>query len=90
MLSSTSNRDGFPHHTIALPPFSDQVVIVPGYGLAVAGAQYAIADTVKTLTKHGVKVCVQTDRPTDLLFDSPTHGGSSCFVIRAPISAVPE
>lgn len=33
-----------------------QVVIVPGYGLAVAGAQYAIADAVKILTKHGVKV----------------------------------
>lgn len=35
---------------------SRQVVIVPGYGLAVAGAQYAIADTVKLLTRHGVKV----------------------------------
>lgn len=34
-----------------------QVVIVPGYGLAVAGAQYAIAETVKTLTKHGIKAC---------------------------------
>lgn len=33
-----------------------QVVIVPGYGLAVAGAQYAIAETVKVLTKHGIKV----------------------------------
>ncbi|CAM9474252.1 unnamed protein product [Pylaiella littoralis] len=35
---------------------ANKVVIVPGYGLAVAGAQYAIADTVKTLAKHGVKV----------------------------------
>lgn len=33
-----------------------KVVIVPGYGLAVAGAQYAIADAVKILTSHGVKV----------------------------------
>lgn len=35
-------------------------MIVPGYGLAVAGAQYAIADIVKTLSKHGIKV---TDSP---------------------------
>ncbi|CAM9941677.1 unnamed protein product, partial [Hapterophycus canaliculatus] len=35
---------------------ANSVVIVPGYGLAVAGAQYAIAETVKTLAKHGVKV----------------------------------
>lgn len=33
-----------------------KVVIVPGYGLAVAGAQYAIADLVKTLVKEGVDV----------------------------------
>jgi NAD/NADP transhydrogenase beta subunit len=32
-----------------------QVTIVPGYGLAVAKAQYAIADLVSTLHKHGVK-----------------------------------
>ncbi|CAM9203235.1 unnamed protein product [Ectocarpus sp. 6 AP-2014] len=36
---------------------ANSVVIVPGYGLAVAGAQYAIAETVKTLTKHGIKAC---------------------------------
>eukprot|EP00904_Undaria_pinnatifida_P001419 jgi/Undpi1/11278/HiC_scaffold_30.g13576.m1 len=35
---------------------ANSVVIVPGYGLAVAGAQYAIAEAVKTLSKHGVKV----------------------------------
>ena len=29
---------------------------VPGYGLAVAGAQYAIADLVKTLVSKGVRV----------------------------------
>lgn len=33
-----------------------QVVIVPGYGLAVANAQYAVADLVKTLTSKGVEV----------------------------------
>mmetsp|Transcript_14687 Transcript_14687/g.19338 ORF Transcript_14687/g.19338 Transcript_14687/m.19338 type:complete len:1075 (+) Transcript_14687:107-3331(+) len=33
-----------------------KVCIVPGYGLAVAKAQYAIADLVKILTKHGIKV----------------------------------
>jgi NAD(P) transhydrogenase len=32
------------------------VIIVPGYGLAVANAQYAIADLVKTLTSKGVTV----------------------------------
>ena len=32
------------------------VLIVPGYGLAVAGAQYAISDLVKTLVAKGVKV----------------------------------
>lgn len=32
------------------------VVIVPGYGLAVANAQYAIADLVKTLRSKGIDV----------------------------------
>ena len=32
------------------------VIIVPGYGVAVAKAQYAIADIVKKLTDNGVKV----------------------------------
>jgi NAD/NADP transhydrogenase beta subunit len=32
------------------------VLIVPGYGLAVAGAQYAIADLVKSLRAKGVGV----------------------------------
>ena len=32
------------------------VIIVPGYGLAVASAQYAIADLVKTLTSRDIKV----------------------------------
>lgn len=32
------------------------VLIVPGYGMAVAGAQYAISDLVKDLTAAGVKV----------------------------------
>ncbi len=35
---------------------SRKVVIVPGYGLAVAKAQYAIAEIASTLTKAGVKV----------------------------------
>jgi len=33
-----------------------EVMIVPGYGLAVAKSQYAIAEMVDTLTKHGVNV----------------------------------
>ena len=32
------------------------VVIVPGYGLAVAGAQYAIADIVSKLQANGCEV----------------------------------
>lgn len=32
------------------------VLIVPGYGLAVANAQYAIADLVKTLRSKGIDV----------------------------------
>mmetsp|Transcript_1069 Transcript_1069/g.2792 ORF Transcript_1069/g.2792 Transcript_1069/m.2792 type:complete len:655 (+) Transcript_1069:183-2147(+) len=35
---------------------SKSVVIVPGYGLAVAKAQYAIAEIADMLTKQGVKV----------------------------------
>eukprot|EP00612_Vaucheria_litorea_P002446 CAMPEP_0171456254 /NCGR_PEP_ID=MMETSP0945-20130129/2812_1 /TAXON_ID=109269 /ORGANISM="Vaucheria litorea, Strain CCMP2940" /LENGTH=981 /DNA_ID=CAMNT_0011981637 /DNA_START=433 /DNA_END=3378 /DNA_ORIENTATION=+ len=35
---------------------SRSVVIVPGYGMAVAGAQYACAEIVKTLTEHGIDV----------------------------------
>jgi proton-translocating NAD(P)+ transhydrogenase len=33
-----------------------KVMIVPGYGLAVAKGQYAVADLVKHLQKHGVEV----------------------------------
>jgi NAD(P) transhydrogenase len=32
------------------------IIIVPGYGLAVAKAQYAVADMVKQLTSKGIKV----------------------------------
>ena len=32
------------------------MIIVPGYGLAVAKAQYAIADMVENLTDRGIKV----------------------------------
>lgn len=32
------------------------VVIVPGYGLAVAKAQYAVAEIIKQLTSKGIKV----------------------------------
>jgi hypothetical protein len=35
---------------------SGSVIIVPGYGLAVAKAQYAIADMVKNLMDRGIKV----------------------------------
>ncbi len=35
---------------------SKNVVIVPGYGMAVAHAQYAIAEMTKTLKENGVNV----------------------------------
>lgn len=35
---------------------SKNVVIVPGYGMAVAQAQYAIAEMTKTLRENGVRV----------------------------------
>lgn len=35
---------------------SKNVVIVPGYGMAVAQAQYAIAELIKKLTDSGIKV----------------------------------
>jgi len=35
---------------------SKNVIIVPGYGMCVAKAQYAIAEMTKMLTDHGVKV----------------------------------
>ncbi|EFA83464.1 NADP+ transhydrogenase [Heterostelium album PN500] len=35
---------------------SKDIVIVPGYGLAVAKAQYAVAEFVKALTDHGINV----------------------------------
>lgn len=35
---------------------SKNVVIVPGYGMAVAQAQYAIAELTKLLSSNGTKV----------------------------------
>merc|ERR1712159_942768 len=35
---------------------AEKMIIVPGYGLAVAGAQYTVADMVKTLREKGVDV----------------------------------
>ncbi len=35
---------------------SKSVIIVPGYGMAVAQAQYAIAEMVRTLREHDVEV----------------------------------
>lgn len=33
-----------------------EIIIVPGYGLATARAQYPVAELVKTLTERGTKV----------------------------------
>lgn len=40
----------------APPPAAKKVLIVPGYGLAVANAQYAVADLVNGLRKKGIEV----------------------------------
>merc|ERR1719378_279587 len=41
--------------TVDMLTNAQSVIIVPGYGLAVAKAQYAIADMVKMLTDKGIK-----------------------------------
>jgi len=43
-------------HTVEEIVNSKSIIIVPGYGLAVAKAQYAIAEMVKTLTDNGITV----------------------------------
>ena len=45
-----------PTPTLSPPHAAKSVLIVPGYGLAVANAQYAIADLVKMLRAKGVEV----------------------------------
>jgi len=42
--------------TVGMLREAKEVIIVPGYGLAVAGGQYAIADITKTLRADGVNV----------------------------------
>eukprot|EP00854_Cymbomonas_tetramitiformis_P000929 gene929-1444_t len=42
--------------TVAMLTSAKDIIIVPGYGLAVAKAQYAIADIVKKLTDNGARV----------------------------------
>merc|ERR1711990_1262283 len=41
-------------NTVDLITASKNIIIVPGYGLAVAKAQYAIAELVDTVRKHGI------------------------------------
>jgi NAD(P) transhydrogenase len=41
--------------TVELITNAKSIIIVPGYGLAVAKAQYAVADMVKTLRDRGIK-----------------------------------
>ena len=37
---------------------ASKVVIVPGYGLAVANAQHVVAEVAKLLTDKGISVCM--------------------------------
>ena len=43
-------------HAAGLLTAAKRIIIVPGYGLAVARAQYAVADMVKKLRENGVTV----------------------------------
>ena len=43
-------------NTVELIRDAKNIIIVPGYGLAVAKAQYGIADMVDTLRKNGKNV----------------------------------
>ena len=58
----TGTPEKLPHTETDVPGALDaitmakEVVIVPGYGLAVANAQYAIAELCKTLIANGVNV----------------------------------
>lgn len=45
-----------PEQVAELMVNSKNIVIVPGYGMAVAQAQYAIAEMTKTLREHGIQV----------------------------------
>ncbi len=49
-------RSGSPDDAVFLMQNADSVVIVPGYGLAVARAQHALQELAKKLEAHGVKV----------------------------------
>lgn len=45
-----------PANPLTHNPCTLQVIITPGYGLAVAGGQYAIAELAKALIKKGIRV----------------------------------
>ena len=55
-----------PHHSgaAALLTEAKSVVIVPGFGMAVANAQHMVASLVKELEKAGVKVKMEWGRRT--------------------------
>jgi H+-translocating NAD(P) transhydrogenase len=60
--STTTPTETKTHQEVDVPGAAEalttakKVLIVPGYGLAVANAQYAIADLVKGLTAKGIEV----------------------------------
>lgn len=46
---------------------ASKVVIVPGYGMAVANAQYPVAELAKSLSDKGVQVRLQRESTSALL-----------------------
>jgi hypothetical protein len=67
---------------------ASRVLIVPGYGLAVANAQHSIAELTKKLKGKGVQVgrltlaccCVVFDMLALLVCDCACHPASGCVV----------
>lgn len=55
-----------------------KVVIVPGYGLAVANAQYAVAELVKSLRSRGIEVRQAGPGQRHLLLGWSTIAPNAC------------
>lgn len=49
---------------------ASKVLIVPGYGLAVANAQHSIAELTKMLKKKGVEVGCRALQPWHMLYET--------------------
>jgi len=55
-ISDRPVRSGSPQDIAILLAYAQRVIIVPGYGLAVAQAQHTLRDLVDVLTERGIRV----------------------------------